>query len=186
MLVVAPQPYLWPRTYFAGTPPSGDGLPHYAVHVKPRAEKQLSRLLQADGVPHFVPTVVTRHTYAGNRVRTHDVPLFTGYLFVLGRPLNREPLFRGNQIIRFIPVPRPEELFEDLQNVWLTLTRRPTAVREEIYRPGRKVEVISGPLKGVIGELVRTHHDCDRLVIRVRLFDRAVSVDIDVAHVRPI
>ena len=186
MLVVTPQPFLWPRTYFAGPTPTGDDLPHYAVHVKPRTEKQLSRLLASDGIPHFVPTVVSRHVYAGNRLRTHDLPLFTGYVFVLGRPADRAPLFRGNQVIRFIPVPRPTELFEDLQNLWLTLTRRPTAVREEVYRPGRRVEVLSGPLRGVVGELVRTRNDCDRLVIRVRLFDRAVSVDIDVAHVRPL
>ena len=46
------------------------------------------------------------------------------------------------------------------------------------------VEVIHGPLKGVIGRLVRKGANA-RLVLSVDLIGQAVSVDVDAEDVRP-
>jgi transcription antitermination factor NusG len=45
------------------------------------------------------------------------------------------------------------------------------------------VEVVSGPLKGVAGRLVRKGMH-DRLILAVNLIGQGVSVDIDAADVR--
>jgi transcription antitermination factor NusG len=49
---------------------------------------------------------------------------------------------------------------------------------------GDRVEVVSGPLRGVVGRLVRkgTHA---RLVLSVDLIGQGVSVELDAADVRP-
>ena len=45
------------------------------------------------------------------------------------------------------------------------------------------VEVVHGPLKGVIGRLVRKN-DRDRLVLSVDLIGQAVSAEVDAADIK--
>jgi transcription antitermination factor NusG len=53
-----------------------------------------------------------------------------------------------------------------------------------MIKEGEMVRLVSGPLRGVIGRLVRkgTHA---RLVLTVDLIGQAVSVEVDAADVRP-
>jgi transcriptional antiterminator NusG len=53
-----------------------------------------------------------------------------------------------------------------------------------MVKEGMVVEVVHGPLRGVIGRLVRkgTHA---RLVLSVDLIGQAVSVEVDAADVKP-
>jgi transcription antitermination factor NusG len=50
---------------------------------------------------------------------------------------------------------------------------------------GMMVEVTHGPLKGVIGRLVRKDAPKARLVLSVDLIGQAVSVEVDAADVKP-
>ena len=52
-----------------------------------------------------------------------------------------------------------------------------------LIREGEMVEVTHGPLKGVVGRLVRKN-DKARLVLSVDLIGQAVSVEVDAADVR--
>ena len=52
-----------------------------------------------------------------------------------------------------------------------------------LIREGMMVEVIHGPLKGVVGRLVRKGAHA-RLVLSVDLIGQAVSVEVDAADVR--
>ena len=53
-----------------------------------------------------------------------------------------------------------------------------------MIREGMMVEVMHGPLKGVVGRLVRKSEKA-RLVLSVDLIGQAVSVEVDAADVRP-
>ena len=53
-----------------------------------------------------------------------------------------------------------------------------------LIREGMMVEVTHGPLRGVIGQLVRKGSHA-RLVLSVNLIGQAVSVEVDAADVRP-
>ncbi|MFH2007644.1 MAG: transcription termination/antitermination NusG family protein [bacterium] len=158
--------------------------PLWAVHTKPRAEKKLARFLHSLRIGHYLPTSPRRHVYGGRQARTNWSPLFPGYVFVLQEEIDRTLLFRSGAVVRFIPVPNPEELYQDLQSLWLTLSAKPAAIQETLYQPGVPVEVTSGPLKGVQGELIRTKQGGKRLLICVHLLGTAVTVDIDAARVR--
>jgi transcription antitermination factor NusG len=46
------------------------------------------------------------------------------------------------------------------------------------------VEVVHGPLRGVVGVLVRKDAHRSRLVLSVNLIGQAVSVDVDAADVK--
>jgi transcription antitermination factor NusG len=184
MLVVTPQPHLQPQGYFTATEPLEGLRPLWAVHTKPRSEKKLTRFLESMRVGHYLPTMLRRHTYGGRQARTNWVPLFPGYVFLLQEQIDRSLVFRSGAVVQLISVPRPEELFSDLQSLWLTLSAKPASVREALYQPGVPVEVVAGPLKGVVGELIRTRKGGERLLICVHLFNQAVTVEIDAACVR--
>lgn len=186
MLVTKPQPHLLPMGYFADAEPPPGKVPLWVAHTKPRAEKKLAQVCAGIGIGHYLPTTLTRHAYANRSVRTYWVPLFAGYVFLLEEKLDKVALYRSNAIVQLMPVPRPGELYTDLANLWMTLVARPGAVQEDEYRPGMRVEVMQGPLAGVVGELVKWKKGTERLLIKVHLFERAVSVEIDVAHVRPV
>jgi transcription antitermination factor NusG len=50
---------------------------------------------------------------------------------------------------------------------------------------GMMVEVVYGPLRGVIGRLMRKDAPHARLVLSVDLIGQAVSVEVDAADVKP-
>ena len=54
-----------------------------------------------------------------------------------------------------------------------------------LIREGMMVEVVHGPLRGVIGHLMRKDTDHARLVLSVDLIGQAVSVEVDAADVKP-
>ena len=54
-----------------------------------------------------------------------------------------------------------------------------------LIREGMMVEVLHGPLRGVVGRLMRKDAHHARLVLSVDLIGQAVSVEVDAADVRP-
>lgn len=188
MQITTPQPHLWPTHYFAGAEApeeeKGSGAPRWVIRTKPRTEKKIARFAEAAGVPYFVPATQRRKVYGNRSVRTSWLPVFPGYFFVLAEQYDRVALLRSNAVLQQIRVPDPGELYRDLANLWRTLVTRPGAVEEDTFVPGVPVQVSSGPMAGVVGELVERRKGGTRLLIKVHLLGRAVSVDIDSAHVR--
>jgi transcription antitermination factor NusG len=54
-----------------------------------------------------------------------------------------------------------------------------------MIKEGTLVEVVHGPLRGVIGRLMRKDAARARLVLSVDLIGQAVSVEVDAADVKP-
>ena len=81
-------------------------------------------------------------------------------------------------VSRFIPVPNPGELIEDLRQIRdLILTNAPLAPELRI-EPGQKVRVKSGVFKGFEGIVIRRENEI-RLLISVRYMGRGASVALD-------
>src|SRR5215469_1241131 len=64
----------------------------YAVHVRSKFERTVSTVLEHKGVEQFLPTYRSRRIWT-DRVKTMDLPLFTGYLFC------RIPLDERNRVM---------------------------------------------------------------------------------------
>ena len=61
---------------------------------------------------------------------------------------------------------------------------KPHYAFQHVGREGMMVEVVHGPLKGVMGRLIRKGAHA-RLILSVDLIGQAVSVEVDAADVRP-
>lgn len=159
-------------------------LPWFAIWTRSRHEKVVHEQLERREIDAFLPTV-PRWSRWKDRRKKIDWPLFPGYVFARFEPDSPLPVLKCAGVVSIVsfdgrPAPIPEFEIEGIRRL----------VESDIQfdpcpfvREGMLVEVIHGPLKGVIGRLVRKGSR-DRLVLSVDLIGRAVMVTVDAADVR--
>jgi transcription termination/antitermination protein NusG len=114
-----------------------------------------------------------------------DWPLFPGYCFARFEAGERLPILKCTGVVSIVsfngePAPVPEHEIDGIRRlVTSDLQYDPCP----LIREGTVVEVTHGPLKGVVGRLVRKGAHA-RLVLSVDLIGQAVSVQVDAADVR--
>ena len=140
--------------------------------------------LREKNIEAFLPTI-TRWSRWKDRKKRIDWPLFPGYCFVRIRPSDALPVLTCSGAVSLVsfegrPAPIPAVEIESVRAlVGSDLQYDPYPLLNE----GDRVEVGWGPLRGVVGRLVRkgTH---SRLVLAVDLIGQGVSVEVDAADVR--
>jgi len=166
----------------AGGPPA---TAWYAIWTRSRHEQVVREQIERKGFEVFLPTI-TRWSRWKDRKKKIDWPLFPGYCFARFDARERLPILTCNGVVSIIsfdgePVPVPDLEIDSIRRlVTSDLQYDPCP----LIREGMVVEVTHGPLKGVIGRLVRKGAHA-RLVLSVDLIGQAVSVEVDAADVRP-
>jgi transcriptional antiterminator RfaH len=184
MPILAAEPTLHPAEMFANSPIAPVlGVDWWVLHTKPRQEKSLARWLHATGISYYLPTL-TRRCRVRNRVLTSHQPLFTGYVFAHADRDHRVSAMSTNRVVRCLPVADQEGLWNDLKQVHLLLSSGLPVTPEPRLRPGTPVEVVSGPLRGVTGIVLRLASG-NRLVVRVNFIQQGASVLIDDFALQP-
>lgn len=156
----------------------------FAVWTRSRAEKSVHQQLERKGFEAFLPTV-TRWSRWKDRKKQVDWPLFPGYCFARFDPrqaLEVRTCVGVATIVSFdgqlAPVPDVE-----VEGVRRLVTSGLRYDPCPFIKEGSRVEVVDGPLKGMIGLLVKKGAHA-RLVLSVDLISQAVSVTVDAADVR--
>jgi transcription antitermination factor NusG len=156
----------------------------YAVWTRSRHEQVVREQLERKGLEAFLPTV-TKWSRWKDRKKKIDWPLFPGYCFARFQSDGRLPVLKCSGVVSIVSfdgeiVPIPAHEIEGIRRlVESDLQFDPCP----LIREGMMVEVVHGPLKGVIGRLVRKGAHA-RLVLSVDLIGQAVSVEVDAADVR--
>ena len=169
----------------AGEPRIMSGAAWYAVWTRSRHEQVVREQLEQKGVEAFLPTI-TKWSRWKDRKKKIDWPLFPGYCFARFDGRERLPILTCTGVVSIVgfngeAAAIPEHEIEGIRRlVQSDLQYDPCP----LIREGMMVEVVHGPLKGVIGRLVRKGAHA-RLVLAVDLIGQAVSVEVDAADVRP-
>jgi transcription antitermination factor NusG len=156
----------------------------FALWTRSRHEQVVREQLEQKHIEAFLPTI-TRWSRWKDRKKRIDWPLFPGYCFARFNAHERLPVLKCAGVVNIIsfegvPAPIPEHEIEGIrQLIESDLAYDPCPM----IREGMMVEVVHGPLKGVIGRLLRKN-DKARLVLSVDLIGQAVSVEVDAADVR--
>lgn len=166
----------------AAPPPLPDVSLWAAIHTQPRAEKVVAEYLAKKRIPHYLPVTLSRRQY-GARIRDSWIPLFPGYLFYDRDAVDRKIVYASRKVSKILVPDDPTRLQTDLRNVATALEAKPDLARTEITTPGTPVEIVSGPMMGVRGEMVRRKSET-LLVLRVDFIHQGVEVAIDEALVR--
>jgi transcriptional antiterminator NusG len=134
----------------------------FAIWTRSRHEQVVRDQLERKHVEAFLPTI-TRWSRWKDRKKKIDWPLFPGYCFAKFDPEDALPILKCTVLVgselQYDPCP--------------------------LIHEGMMVEVVHGPLKGVVGRLTRKDASKARLVLAVDLIGQAVSVEVDAADVKP-
>ena len=151
--------------------------------TRSRHEKLVRDQLLEKRVDVFLPTI-TKWSRWKDRKKKIDWPLFPGYVFARFDANDRLAVLKCGGVVTIVgsdgvPSPIPEREITGIRTlIESELTYDPCPLIKE----GMMVEVIHGPLKGVVGRLVRKGAHA-RLVLSVDLIGQAVSVEVDAADV---
>jgi transcriptional antiterminator NusG len=156
----------------------------FAVWTRSRHEQVVREQLERKRVEAFLPTI-TRWSRWRDRKKKIDWPLFPGYCFAKFDPEDSLPILKCPGVVNIVsfdgkPAAIPESELESIRVlVDSELQYDPCPLIHE----GMMVEIVDGPLKGVIGRLTRKDAAKARLVLVVDLIGQAVSVEVDAADI---
>jgi transcription antitermination factor NusG len=157
----------------------------YAAYTCANHEKRVAEQLARKSVGHFLPLYETTHRWKDRRVRL-QLPLFPAYVFVRLALRDRLQVLEIPSIVRLVgfnghPTPLP---LEDIESMRTCLSRGHRMEPHRYLRSGQRVRVLSGPLEGLTGIVVRQKNRT-HFVISLELLMRSVAVEIDIADLDP-
>ncbi len=149
----------------------------WCLHTKPRQEKAIARELRKLSVTFFLPQVIKEdRTPQGRKIRS-VIPLFTGYLFLLGDQNDRLSALRGNRLVGVLEVKDQESLERDLRQIQKMLSSGLPVQPEPAVPVGARVKITTGPLTGIEGTVLRRGKR-DQFVAVVGFLGRGATVDL--------
>lgn len=159
----------------------------YALYTTPRAEKQIHQRLLDEEIETFLPLQKTFRKWSDRR-KLIEKPLLPSYIFVKTRPRFFPKVYNIRGILKFVsfegkPVSIPQKQIDNLR--LLVDSDADITVTSEKYEQGDNVEVISGSLRGLTGELIRIGSR-NRVVIRINKLEQNLVVKIPKAFLRKI
>lgn len=154
-----------------------DGPRWWCLHAKPRQEKATARHLLDRRVAFYLPLVIQESRTPGGRKICSNVPLFPGYLFLLGDARDRLEAFQAHSLVQCLEVGDQPGLDRDLHQIYRMLSSGLPVVPEASHPVGADVRVTSGPLAGLVGKVVRRGGH-DRFTAVVHFLGRGAAVDL--------
>jgi transcriptional antiterminator NusG len=167
----------------ASSPPAAQW---FAIWTRSRHEQVVREQLAMREIEAFLPTIPKWSRWK-DRKKKIDWPLFPGYCFAHFDPTNTLPVLKCTGVVNIVsfegrPAPIPDY---ELDSIRLLIGSDIQFDPCPLLKEGAMVEVCGGPLKGVVGRLVRKDAARARLVLSVDLIGQGVSVEVDAADVRP-
>jgi transcription termination/antitermination protein NusG len=171
------EPCLWPENLFEVRVQAPDPHPWFVCHVRPRTEKTVARKLRSHGIAHFLPQVERRKRYQRRLVCSH-LPLFPGYIFVVGNDPDRGCAIDLKEVVRSLSVDDQRQIERELLDIDRLLRSGQPVTREERLRPGALARIVSGPLTGLCGHVLKNRNGL-KLVLQVHFLQRGLSIEVD-------
>jgi len=167
-------PNLWDDP---ATLPAEDGVCWWCLHTKPRQEKATARDLRKAGITYYLPQVLRESRTPQGRKIQSVVPLFGGYMFLKGDRNDRLEALRAHRLVNVLEVADQEAIARDLYQIHMMLSSGMTVSEEPVVPVGANVRIMTGPLTGMVGKVVRRGKR-DQFVAVVRFLARGATVDL--------
>lgn len=157
----------------------------YVLSAKYQHERALAVVLGSKGFEALAPTYSTRSLWSD---RTKDVEraLFPGYVFCRLGLSGRISVLDTPGISRIVgfggrPTPVPDS---EMDAIRAAVASKMPLRQWPHLKPGDRVRIERGPLKGIEGTLIR-ELDCLQLVIGVELLQRSIAVQLEAESIVP-
>jgi len=172
-------------------PPNKNGLrPWWVCHCKPRCEKKFAALMQAHGFAHYLPLASSERRY-GARIKRFTKPLFPGYVFAEVPPEKKALIYQQDLLARALEVEDVPRLLAQLDDVRALLTSGLDFTLRPFLTKGRRVRIVSGPLKGLEGFVESPEDHGGRLgssgvLLSVDVLQQGLLVPVPLADLKPL
>ena len=155
----------------------------YAVSVRPRYERLVSRHLEQRGVNYLLPIYRSMRRWKDRRKQL-EMALFPGYVFVNIDARDRLGVLMVPGVFRFVTFQGQLAAVadSDIRALESSMSAGLGAKPHPYLREGRRVQVKRGPLAGVEGIVIR-RKERFRLVLSIDLIMRSVVVEVDESDV---
>lgn len=157
----------------------------WAFYTLARREKELVRRLRGMKIWHYCPLISRRYRSPSGRARSAWVPLFPGYVFVLGTELDRYQALTTRCVCRALEVPDDRQLVYDLRQIKRLIDSGMPLTPEARLEAGDRVRIRSGPLAGLEG-VVMHRRARERLLVAVEFLQKGASIEIADFQLEPI
>ena len=146
----------------------------YVLHVKPRTEKKVMEYLRKYRFFGHLP-VFLKITRVQRRKIRREMPLFPGYVFTKLYPEERMTMLRTNLLVATIRVDRPRRMIHQLRQISRAARSAPEMRSVPKCAVGDYVRVVSGPMYGTEGYVVRRGREAT-LCLNVEILGACVEV----------
>ncbi len=151
----------------------------YAVHTFPRHEKRVAEHLRLKSIESFLPLYRSRRRWKNGLRAELELPLFPGYLFTRLSRCEWTSVLQAPSVVTLVgwrgqPQAIPEGEVDTVRRSLEFLKAEP----HPFLAVGDRVRIVSGPLDGVQGLLVRRKQDF-RVVLSVEVLARSMAVEVD-------
>jgi len=124
--------------------------PWWVCHCKPRCEKKFAAQMRAHGFDHYLPLLTSERRY-GARIKVFTKPLFPGYVFAEVPPEKKPLIYQQDLLAHAFEVADVPRFLAQLDDIRALLSSGFDFTLKPLLTKGRRVRIISGPLKGVEG-----------------------------------
>ena len=151
----------------------------YAIRVKSRSEKKVFSDLEELRIVAYLPMQRKLRQWS-DRKKWVEMPLISGYVFVYISRKEYESVLKIYNVVSYIyfegkaAVIREEDI--NLLKRMLGQVEVDIEITAEQFKPGQMVEIIAGPLLGVIGELI-DFKGKDKVALRIPPLGYTVLLD---------
>jgi transcription antitermination factor NusG len=151
----------------------------YACYTLPRAEKQVYQRLIESGIETFLPLQRTYRTWS-DRKKLVEKPLLSSYIFVKTVRKHFRAVYKIPGLVKFVsfegqPASIPQNQIDNLR--LLINSDAEISISSQKYEPGDNVEVVSGSLVGLTGELIKIGRR-NRFIIRIDSLEQNLILNI--------
>ncbi len=165
---------------------NGDNLTKswYVIYTRSRAEKRVRDELTEKNIESFLPLQKQLRQWK-DRKKWVEIPLISGYCFVRISKKEYEKVLQTNNVVHFVKFEGKAAVIPDSQIDYLRqmLSQYDFEVNVSVenFRPGKKVEVIAGPMIGLRGELVESRGK-NKFILRFSQINSVFTVEVPASH----
>ncbi len=157
----------------------------YAVQTRSNLEQIVVGELNAKGIANFCPCFSELHQWA-DRKKIIERPVFPGYVLsnFIADPSIRLRVRQSRGVVRILGTGNLIEAIPDVQveSIQRMLSSGEVCFSHPFLCEGAKVRVRRGPLKDLVGTLIRIKHQT-RLVLSVDLISNSVATEVDLSDI---
>jgi transcription antitermination factor NusG len=159
----------------------------YAGYTKCNHERVVHKILRDKGISTFLPEIIVPSRRKNRKILIKR-PLFRNYLFIQLDEIreNWMKVFRTPGLARICgngrPTPIPDD---DINSIKIFVSSDRNLYPLPFLHIGARVQVMSGPLTGAIGILVKEDRKKRRLSVSVELMGQSVVVSLFDDEVKP-